>query len=92
MWSAELAKEWKHHLKFSQEALDKLTEYIGAESESGLLEHNEVAKASGIALQQLHAFLKIQAPNGPWGDLAKTLTPEGDYLWLCEEHAKELGR
>jgi len=24
-----------------------------------------------------------------WGGLKKVLTPEGHYLWLCEEHAEK---
>ena len=28
-------------------------------------------------------------PKQNWGGLKKILTPEGHYLWLCSEHAKE---
>ncbi len=28
-------------------------------------------------------------PQQHWGGLKRILTPEGDYLWLCEKHARE---
>lgn len=45
---------------------------------------------SGAALRTLHEFLKRKDPDQVWGGLTRTVTPEGDVLWLCPEHIKEL--
>ena len=52
----------------------------------------EPGRSDDAALQQLHGFLREHAANGPWGDLSNVLTPEGEYLWLCADHAKKLKR
>ncbi|MEO0456661.1 MAG: COR domain-containing protein [Cyanobacteria bacterium P01_A01_bin.114] len=47
-------------------------------------------KISGTALRTLHEFLKRKDPDRVWGNLTRTTTPEGDVLWLCKEHIKEI--
>ncbi|MBE9101907.1 hypothetical protein IQ267_20930 [filamentous cyanobacterium LEGE 07170] len=41
-------------------------------------------------MRTLHEFLKRKDPDKVWGGLTRTVTPEGDVLWLCKEHIKEL--
>ena len=48
-----------------------------------------VESAEVAMLRELRRFLKEADPKQEWGRLKKILTPEGQYLWLCEEHAKE---
>ena len=50
-----------------------------------LTEESEVV---GSALRVLHGFLKEADPDRVWGGLRKTLTPDGNILWLCAEHRK----
>jgi internalin A len=45
--------------------------------------------AQGAALRALRVVLDQKDPAHKWGGLRKVLTPEGDYLWLCDEHAQE---
>jgi internalin A len=40
----------------------------------------------GPALRALHTFLKQADQAQVWGGLHKTLTPDGNILWLCGEH------
>jgi internalin A len=40
----------------------------------------------GPALRALQSFLYKADPNRVWGGLHKTLTPDGNVLWLCEKH------
>jgi hypothetical protein len=40
----------------------------------------------GPALRALHSFLIEADPSKIWGGLDKTLTPDGNILWLCEHH------
>lgn len=42
----------------------------------------------GASLRSLRKFLLTLDPEEEWGDLRKTLTPEGHWLWLCDEHAE----
>ncbi|NER82293.1 MAG: hypothetical protein F6K42_22565 [Leptolyngbya sp. SIO1D8] len=46
-------------------------------------------KISSATLRMLHEFLKRRDPDQVWGNLKRTTTPEGDVLWLCQEHIKE---
>jgi len=41
----------------------------------------------GASLRSLRKFLLELDREQELGDLRKTLTPEGHWLWLCEEHA-----
>ena len=49
-------------------------------------------EAEGAALRALRKLLDEVDAKQNWGGLAKILTPEGHYLWLCEEHAEEYKR
>jgi hypothetical protein len=49
----------------------------------------EEQQAVGPALRALHAFLKEQDSNEQWGGLNKTLTPDGNILWLCSTHRQQ---
>jgi hypothetical protein len=42
-----------------------------------------------MELRALRKLLGEVDPEQEWGRLKKVLTPEGHYLWLCKEHAKE---
>jgi hypothetical protein len=39
----------------------------------------------GPALRALHTFLN-KVDDGTWGGLYKVQTPDGNILWLCDEH------
>jgi hypothetical protein len=90
--SAAFGEEFKHQLKLMEElarilAKDKdLREAAFAEEidRVGRAEH-----AGGVALRTLRKLLDEVDPQQHWGGLKKVLTPEGHYLWLCEDHAEE---
>jgi internalin A len=46
-------------------------------------------RIEGAALRALRKLLDEKDPARQWGGLKKVLTPEGHYLWLCEQHAQE---
>ena len=46
-------------------------------------------QVEGAALRSIRKLLLEKDPQQRWGDLRRTITPEGDYLWLCETHARE---
>ena len=43
----------------------------------------------GAPLRALRQLLDKKDSYHNWGGLEKVLTPEGHYLWLCPEHARE---
>src|SRR5262249_46377526 len=46
----------------------------------------EDQQAIGPALRAFYSFLKEVDPSGIYGGLFKTLTPDGNILWLCDVH------
>ena len=42
-----------------------------------------------MELRALRKLLDEVDMKQEWGGLKKVLTPEGNYLWLCKEHAEE---
>ncbi len=55
-----------------------------------LSEFDRALSVSGPALRSLHEFLKRKDPAQTWGNLTRTITPEGDVMWLCKDHIKEI--
>jgi small GTP-binding protein len=88
---AATAKKLAAQIKLMEELAKKLGErdYIEAE----LLERTRVGgKAERIEGMELRMFRKLLdevEEHHEWGGLKKVLTPEGHYLWLCEEHAEK---
>jgi len=50
---------------------------------------NYEQRVIGPALRAIYSFLSKADPGHIWGGLNKTLTPDGNILWLCEEHRKQ---
>jgi hypothetical protein len=66
---------------------------VFADFESGNMltpaHEGEEQQVIGSALRALYTFLKEVDPSQHWGGLRKTLTPDGNILWLCEGHRRE---
>jgi internalin A len=43
--------------------------------------------SEGSTMRALRALLLEKDPKQKWGGLRRVFTPEGNYLWLCKEHA-----
>lgn len=86
----ELAETMKNDIRLVQDLVKVLP--VSAE-EADLTEGWQAEEAtrqlSGATLRVLRQFLESQDPSHYWGGLSKILTPEGHYLWLCDEHAAE---
>ena len=84
----------KNDLAFTKALIDKLPEITFANDARSLIDSDEgnngSRKVSGSALRTLYEFLKRKDPDQVWGGLTRTVTPEGDVLWLCKEHIKEI--
>jgi hypothetical protein len=87
----------KNDLALSKALINKLPEVEFDDDDRSFLDRDETSgrgnkphRTSGAAMRTLHEFLKRKDPNQVWGGLTRTVTPEGDVLWLCKEHIKEL--
>lgn len=66
------------------------SELVGDQSNHELpSDHGLRVTAEGAGLRQLQALLKELDKSHDWGGLRCTLTPTGDYLWLCPKHYHE---
>lgn len=68
------------------EDLSKITEEKSADPIEGQM-HPGQEQTIGPALRFLHSFLKEVDPQQFWGGLQKVVTPDGNILWLCSQHA-----
>jgi internalin A len=84
----------KNDLALTNALVKKLPEIKFDEDDHSFMDPNDrdrkFYKISGAALRTLHEFLKEKDPDQVWGGLTRTTTPEGDVLWLCKEHIKEV--
>lgn len=83
----------KNDLALTKALVDKLPEIKFDDDKHSFIDderHDETLKISGAALRMLHEFLKKKDPEQVWGGLTRITTPEGDVLWLCKEHIKEI--
>ncbi len=64
-------------------------EYFGAELLKQAGGGGKARLIEGMELRAIRKLLDEEDKSQEWGGLKKVLTPEGHYLWLCEEHAKE---
>jgi internalin A len=51
--------------------------------------YSEKEQTEGPALRALHSFLVAADPSRYWGGLNKTVTPDGNILWLCDKHREQ---
>ena len=88
---AQYAKDLANQIKLMEELAKRLSErdYLTAD----LLERTgggaRAEQFEGAELRALRRLLDEVDPQHHWGGLKKVLTPEGHWLWLCDEHAKE---
>jgi len=78
-------------VKLMSELVKKLPEVKAdrdLKGEYGLEVSDKRRAEGGASLRGLRQLMLELDPKQDWGDLKKTLTPEGHWLWLCEEHAQ----
>jgi len=92
MANAAFAETFKHQLKMMEELSKKLgdgRDIDVAELTVGIGKIGRLEQVEGAPLRALRELLDKEDPKHHWGGLKKILTPEGHYLWLCDEHAGE---
>lgn len=90
-YDEEIFKRIKASLDIFERVLDNIPEEIETHDRTeqlragGLFESRET---TGSALRLLHSFLEEVDPTRHWCGLRKTVTRDGNILWLCAEHEK----
>ncbi|MGQ4389689.1 COR domain-containing protein [Streptomyces sp. SAS_270] len=87
--SDDLDKVLKDDIKLMKALLDTTSELAEPDDPADIASMNTLVKAQWDAeFRAMRALLEQLDPHGRWGGLNKILTPEGDTLWLCEDHAR----
>jgi len=76
-------------LDLMTEILDVVPEFIVEEELKDLniqAPASQVARPTGAALRALYSYLDQADRTHYWSGLSKTITPDGNILWLCEKH------
>jgi hypothetical protein len=88
---AQYAKDLANQIRLTEELAKKLCDRDFRPGD--LLERTgggaRAERFEGAELRALRKLLDEVDPKQHWGGLKKVLTPEGHWLWLCDEHAKE---
>ncbi len=90
MEAKDYEEMFKSDIDLAKELVSKLPDFrtnaIAAKSLRGDEHHPETL--DGSPLRALRQLLEQKDSSQQWGNLKKILTPEGDYLWLCDHHAR----
>ncbi len=81
---------FKSDIALAKELSGKLPDLKGGDldAETILGSEHHLETLDGAALRALRQLLEQKDVSKQWGNLKQILTPEGDYLWLCEHHAR----
>jgi internalin A len=87
--SDDLDKILMDDIKLMKALVDTTTELSGPNDPADFASMNNLAKAEWDAeFRVMRTLLEQLDPQRLWAGLNKILTPEGDTLWLCEDHAR----
>lgn len=82
---------FKDDIALAKELAGKLPDLSGGDldhAEDILGGDRRLEMLDGAALRALRQLLEQKDASRQWGNLKQILTPEGDYLWLCDHHAR----
>ena len=90
-----LEETFKNNFALMEKLAEKLPELQQADDLALAEEFREPQspnRTDGPELRSLYELLRDKDPSRHWGGVRKIHTPEGHYLWLCEQHAAEYPR
>jgi len=85
-------KQIQAHIDLLEVIAQDLPESVSYDSMKDVDEQTQTdqyQRTVGPALRALHSFLNEADPSQLWGGLDKTLTPDGNILWLCDKHRQQ---
>lgn len=81
-------EEIESQLDFMAELVNAIPELKTRQKVDMLSISRDPERISGAPLRALRELLDKEDPLQQWGGLARILTPEGHYLWVCEYHSR----
>ena len=69
--------------------MPELASYDSTQRVDEQTQPDQFQRTVGPALRALHNFLNEVDPSQLWGGLDKTVTPDGNILWLCDKHRQQ---
>jgi internalin A len=82
-------KQIQAHIDLLEHITQNLPELASYDSMIDVNQQTQTDQNQGVigpALRALHTFLIEADPGQIWGGLYKTPTPDGNILWLCDQH------
>ena len=85
-------KQIQANIGLLEEIVKALPEFASFDSMKNVDEQtktDQYQRTVGPALRALYSFLNEADPGKIWGGLYKTPTPDGNILWLCDQHRQQ---
>jgi internalin A len=92
VYNEEAMKKMEGNVGLMDEIVKSLPEFTDVRSDSPDAPRNNMAQdqhAVGAALRAIFSFLHKADPQHIWAGLSRTLTPDGNILWLCDTHRQQ---
>jgi internalin A len=92
VYAAVEIKQMQSSIGLMEEIIGSLPEFSALDSTGRLgnqLRPEQELQTVGPALRALNSFLNEADPSQIWGGLYKTPTPDGNILWLCDQHRQQ---
>ncbi len=91
VYDAAALKEIQETLSLVEEIIKDIPEFIDMDTAKTALQAYKTEDQQHVnsSLRAFHTFLKEIDPAQTWGNLCKIVTPDGNILWLCEDHRKQ---
>lgn len=92
VYDEEAMKKMEANIDLMEEIVKQIPESADMNSAGRTKLQSNMAQdqqAVGAALRALYSFLNQADPQHIWDGLNKTLTPDGNILWLCDIHRRQ---
>lgn len=90
VYDEETIENMEANLELLDEIVENLPECSVSESITAAQSNSaQDQQVVGSALRALYSYLHQADPQHIWGGLRRTLTPDGNILWLCGEHRRQ---
>jgi internalin A len=92
VYDAAEIKQMQSSIGLMKEIIESLPEFSTLDSSmrlSNQLRPEQEQRIIGPALRALNSFLNEADPSQIWGGLYKTPTPDGNIMWLCDQHRQQ---
>ena len=88
--SAFLASQLQAEIRLMEELMGQLSDDIRSDNDANRFETGDpqIGAIADFDYRALRQLLRQLAPTEHWAGLSRIYTPEGEILWLCQDHAQ----